>query len=105
MAKSSASIDTLDPLIDAFIDSLWLEDGLSKLSLAAYRRDLNGLATWLHTQSSSLSAATEPDIQSYFAHRHHDTKASSANSEALEDAIEQASETRANWRMTSRSNS
>ncbi len=29
---------------------------------------------------------------------------SSGNAEALEDAIEQASETRANWRMTSRSN-
>lgn len=79
MAKSSNSTDTLDPLIDAFIDSLWLEDGLSKLTLAAYRRDLNGLATWLHGQGSSLFAATEPDIQSYFAHRHHETKASSAN--------------------------
>ena len=79
MAKSSSSTDTLDPLIDAFIDSLWLEDGLSKLTLAAYRRDLNALATWLHSQDSSLSAATEPDIQSYFAHRHHETKASSAN--------------------------
>ena len=79
MAKSSNSTDTLDPLIDAFIDSLWLEDGLSKLTLAAYRRDLNGLATWLHSQGSSLFAATEPDIQSYFAHRHHETKASSAN--------------------------
>jgi integrase/recombinase XerD len=79
MVKSSPSIDTIDPLIDAFIDSLWLEDGLSKLSLDAYRRDLNGLATWLQTQHSSLATATEPDIQSYFANRHHDTKASSAN--------------------------
>ena len=79
MAKSSNSTDTLDPLIDAFIDALWLEDGLSKLTLVAYRRDLNGLALWLHSQSSSLSAAGEADIQSYFAHRHHETKASSAN--------------------------
>jgi site-specific recombinase XerC len=29
-----------DPLIDRFIDALWLEDGLSANSLAAYRRDL-----------------------------------------------------------------
>ena len=79
MVKSSPSIDTIDPLIDAFIDSLWLEDGLSKLSLDAYRRDLNGLATWLQTQHSCLATATEPAIQSYFAHRHHNTKASSAN--------------------------
>jgi integrase/recombinase XerD len=33
----------------------------------------------LHSQGRSLSGAQEPDIQSYFAHRHHDTKASSAN--------------------------
>ena len=79
MAKSSNLIEQTDPLIDAFIDALWLEDGLSKLTLAAYRRDLNGLAAWLHTQDSALISASEPDIQSYFAHRHHDTKASSAN--------------------------
>ncbi len=79
MANNSSSTDTPDPLIDAFIDSLWLEDGLSKLTLAAYRRDLNGLAHWLHSQDSSLSAASEADVQSYFATRHHETKASSAN--------------------------
>ena len=79
MTKSSNSTEHTDPLIDAFIDSLWLEDGLSKLTLSAYRRDLNGLSAWLHSQGRSLSDAHEPDIQSYFAHRHHDTKASSAN--------------------------
>jgi len=79
MTKSSNSTEHNDPLIDAFIDSLWLEDGLSKLTLSAYRRDMNGLAVWLHSQGRQLSDAQEPDIQSYFAHRHHDTKASSAN--------------------------
>ena len=49
MRKNSSSTDTPDPLIDAFIDSVWLEDGLSALTLAAYRRDLNALALWLHT--------------------------------------------------------
>ena len=28
------------PVIDSFIDALWLEEGLSKNTLAAYRRDL-----------------------------------------------------------------
>jgi integrase/recombinase XerD len=79
MRKSSSSTDTPDPLIDAFIDSVWLEDGLSALTLAAYRRDLNALAIWLHTQNSSLSSAVEADLQAYFAHRHTDTKATSAN--------------------------
>ena len=79
MRKNSSSTDTPDPLIDAFIDSVWLEDGLSALTLAAYRRDLNALAIWLHTQNTSLSSAVEADLQAYFAHRHTDTKATSAN--------------------------
>ncbi|MDH5205938.1 MAG: site-specific integrase, partial [Hylemonella sp.] len=29
-----------DAQIDAFIDALWLEEGLSRNTLAAYRRDL-----------------------------------------------------------------
>ncbi|MGH8815090.1 MAG: site-specific integrase, partial [Achromobacter pestifer] len=33
--------------IDAFIDAVWLEDGLSANTLAAYRRDLTGFARWL----------------------------------------------------------
>ena len=79
MRKNSSSTDTPDPLIDAFIDSVWLEDGLSALTLAAYRRDLNALALWLHTQNTSLSSAVEANLQAYFAHRHDQTKATSAN--------------------------
>lgn len=79
MRKNSSSTNTPDPLIDAFIGSAWLEDGLSALTLAAYRRDLNGLALWLHTQNSSLATAAEADLQAYFAHRHEATKATSAN--------------------------
>ena len=36
--------------IDAFIDALWLEDGLSKNTLAAYRRDLTLYGDWLSNQ-------------------------------------------------------
>ena len=36
--------------IDAFIDALWLEDGLSKNTLAAYRRDLTLYGVWLSSQ-------------------------------------------------------
>ena len=79
MRKNSSSTDSPEPLIDAFIDSIWLEDGLSALSLAAYRRDLNALAAWLLTQHTDLSSATEADLQAYFAHRHDQTKATSAN--------------------------
>ena len=36
-----------DPIIDRFVDDLWLEDGLAKLTLAAYRRDLALFNGWL----------------------------------------------------------
>lgn len=46
--------------IDAFCDTLWLEDGLAKTSLASYRSDLAHLARWLKEQRlSSLCAADE----------------------------------------------
>ena len=69
-------------LIDEFCDTLWLEDGLSKNSLDAYRRDLAAFAQWLETARpavGSLYAAGTADLQAYFAARHGDTKASSAN--------------------------
>jgi integrase/recombinase XerD len=35
-----------DPIVDQFCDALWLEDGLSKNSLSAYRSDLAKLFHW-----------------------------------------------------------
>ncbi|MEO7244426.1 MAG: site-specific integrase, partial [Rubrivivax sp.] len=34
-------------LLHRFVDALWIEDGLSTLTLAAYRRDLALYAEWL----------------------------------------------------------
>ena len=46
--------------IDAFCDTLWLEDGLAKTSLSSYRSDLMHLARWLKDQRlSSLAAVDE----------------------------------------------
>jgi integrase/recombinase XerD len=75
-----ASIDPASQeAIDAFIDALWLEEGLSKNTLAAYRRDLTLYAHWLHAFARQLNDTTEPNLQAYFAARHADTKATSAN--------------------------
>jgi integrase/recombinase XerD len=69
-------------LIDEFCDTLWLEQGLAKNSLDAYRRDLKLFAGWLEAkrpQRASLLAAQPEDIAAYFAERHEDTRPSSAN--------------------------
>lgn len=68
--------------IDAFVDALWLEDGLSKNSLDAYRRDLSLYAVWLGAQaqgSRALDDTAENDLKAYFSARHALTKATSAN--------------------------
>ncbi len=65
--------------IDAFIDALWLEDGLSRNTLEAYRRDLSKYAVWLQAQGRTLVGSTEADLNAYFSARHASTKATSAN--------------------------
>jgi integrase/recombinase XerD len=72
---SAGGVDTSS--IDTFIDALWLEEGLSKNTLQAYRRDLTLFAQWL--QTTPLVAAQELHIQGYFAAQHAQTKATTAN--------------------------
>jgi len=68
-----------DSSIDAFIDALWLEEGLSKNTLAAYRRDLALYAAWLSGQGRTLDSTAEADLNGYFSARHEGSKATSAN--------------------------
>ena len=66
--------------IDRFIDALWVEDGLAKLTLQAYRRDLTLFAAWLGAESGrALDATTESDLRAYMAARHAGTRATTAN--------------------------
>lgn len=66
--------------IDQFCDVLWLEDGLAKNSLEAYRRDMRLFAEWLQVaQSKHLLEVSEADIFSYVAQKHSESKATSAN--------------------------
>jgi integrase/recombinase XerD len=68
-----------DSSIDAFIDALWLEEGLSKNTLTAYRRDLTLYDTWLRGRGHQLTATVENDLNAYFSARHSATKATTAN--------------------------
>jgi integrase/recombinase XerD len=67
----------IDPQIDLFIDAIWLEDGLAKNSLAAYRHDLMDLAEWMRPRA--LLDADELALTGYLAARHASTRASTAN--------------------------
>ena len=54
--------------IDAFLDQLWLSDGLSQNTLAAYRADLTALGRWLEAQGSSLLKATRTELLAFKGH-------------------------------------
>ena len=68
-----------DASIDAFIDAIWLEEGLSKNTLAAYRRDLLLYGRWLAPRGKAIDASAESDLNAYFAARHSQTRATTAN--------------------------
>lgn len=66
-------------LVDSYIDALWLEEGLAKNTLHAYRRDLILFAAWLAQQNRSLEQTVQADIDGYFSAKHQETKTSTAN--------------------------
>jgi len=68
---------TSDESVDAFIDTLWLEEGLSRNTLEAYRRDLNQL--FAHRQGAALLLCAEADLLGYFLAQHATTRATTAN--------------------------
>ncbi|HWA38162.1 MAG TPA: site-specific tyrosine recombinase XerD [Burkholderiales bacterium] len=53
-------------VVDAFCDALWLEDGLSKNTMAAYRADLEQLAAF---SGKGLVAISEQDLFAFLAER------------------------------------
>ena len=54
-------------VVDAFCDALWLEDGLSRNTLASYRADLAQLEAFL--KKTPLDKASEADLFAFLASR------------------------------------
>ena len=77
--STSSTVSADDPCVDTFIDALWLEEGLARNTLAAYRRDLGLYTAWLKAKGKGLQETAEADLSGYFAARHSGTKATTAN--------------------------
>ena len=58
---------SISPIVDQFIDGLWLERGLSENTLASYRRDLEGLDLWLQPQKIAIELASRADLLGFLA--------------------------------------
>ncbi|HUG24259.1 site-specific tyrosine recombinase XerD [Piscinibacter sp.] len=79
MSPNAATVVSQEA-IDRFIDALWIEDGLSANTLAAYRRDLSLYADWLaRTHGRALNDSAETDLLGYGVARHAGSKATSSN--------------------------
>src|SRR4051812_26872638 len=58
-----------DAALARFLDTLWVERGASKNTLAAYRSDLTLLARWLKRRDVALAQASQKDLQDYLSAR------------------------------------
>ncbi|HEY3487262.1 MAG TPA: site-specific tyrosine recombinase XerD [Gammaproteobacteria bacterium] len=67
LSATAATSD--DHMIDAFIDALWAERGLSRNTLDAYASDLRLFARWLGAQERSLLTVDGEQIRSYLNYR------------------------------------
>lgn len=56
-------------LVERFLDTLWLERGLSENTLAAYRSDLIHLAVWLGLNKHDLGGAGRAELLAYMQAR------------------------------------
>ncbi len=67
MAKFDLIPVTEQKIIEIFTDHLWMENGLSRNTLAAYQNDLSGFCLWLHEKKRSLKKADTSIIQEFLA--------------------------------------
>ncbi|HIF18755.1 MAG TPA: site-specific tyrosine recombinase XerD [Cycloclasticus sp.] len=59
----------MDDDIQLFLDSLWVEYGLSDNTISAYRSDLKLFSTWLNKRRKTLVGCQSSDISAYLAER------------------------------------
>ena len=69
--------------IEAFLDTAWAESGLSRQTLASYRRDLEGFARWRDGAGGGLAGADQAALFDYLAWRTRDGYSPRSNARLL----------------------
>ena len=73
-----------DALLDEFLDSLWLEDGLSRNTLNSYRTDLRQFAAWLQAhRHRGLLDVEHADLLAYLGYRYQQRAKASSTARLL----------------------
>jgi integrase/recombinase XerD len=68
-ADGGTDANAPEAIIDKFLDTIWMERGLSVNTLGAYRADLMALQRWLAKKDISLIFATRADLLAFIAWR------------------------------------
>ncbi|OCQ53263.1 Tyrosine recombinase XerD [Photorhabdus australis subsp. thailandensis] len=66
---SEEQIQLINPLIEQFLDAIWLEHDLAENTLVSYRLDLQALDNWLVHYGHDLLSVQSIDLQSFLAER------------------------------------
>ena len=83
-ATSLPSLRDADAVaIEACLDALWAESGLSRQTLASYRRDLEGFARWRDGAGGGLLGAERATLFDYLRWRTHDNYSPRSNARLL----------------------
>ena len=69
VADNGSGAKAPEAIIDKFLDTIWMERGLSVNTLGAYRADLMALKRWLAQRDTSLIYATRADLLAFIAWR------------------------------------
>lgn len=69
VTAAGATARSPEAIIDKFLDTIWMERGLSTNTLGAYRADLVALQRWLAKRDVSLIYATRADLLAFIAWR------------------------------------
>ncbi len=56
-------------IVEKFLDSLWLEKGLSQNTLDSYRRDLKAFTLWLQDRNGNICKVRREELLQYLADR------------------------------------
>lgn len=62
-------LEASEVIIGKFLDALWMERGLSRNTLAAYRTDLTSLSRWLADSEKTVEAASRSELLEFIAWR------------------------------------
>ncbi len=69
VAGSNSTSGSTEATVDKFLDSIWMERGLSANTLGAYRADLLALQRWLVQRDKSLIYAERADLLAFISWR------------------------------------